>query len=224
MNLMQSEFIKHIIQKVCGFQLNIWHYRMQSKRGGQNSMQESSAKPHVCPRWFIRAFDNPIRRLLQNPEKILRGIVQPGDLCLDLGCGIGYFTIPMAKLVGEAGAVTAVDLQEEMLTGVRQRAEKAGVLSRIRLCVPGPAGLQFEDEFDFALALWMLHEVPDQGAFLQQVHCALKAKGRLMLVEPKLHVKQSAFDRAVDLAAKAGFSGIRSLDVPLSRAFLAIKT
>jgi ubiquinone/menaquinone biosynthesis C-methylase UbiE len=186
-------------------------------------LSEPFVKPHVCPWWLIRAFDNPLRRLLQKPEKILRGIVQPGDHCLDLGCGIGYFTIPMAELAGESGTVTAVDLQDEMLAGVRRRAEKAGLFSRIRLYKADTGGMPFTGEFDFALALWMLHEVPDQAAFLQQICRALKPGGRFMLVEPRLHVGRVAFGRSVDLAAKAGFSGIRPLDVSLSRAVLAIK-
>jgi ubiquinone/menaquinone biosynthesis C-methylase UbiE len=52
---------------------------------------------------------------------------------VDIGCGIGYFTISMARLVGPAGSVTAVDLQPEMLAGVERRAEKVGVRERIRL-------------------------------------------------------------------------------------------
>ena len=83
----------------------------------------ASPKSHVCPWWLIRTFDNFVRRFLQKPERILQDIVRPGDACLDVGCGIGYFTIPMAGMVGPSGSVTAVDLQPEMLAGVRRRAK-----------------------------------------------------------------------------------------------------
>ena len=76
----------------------------------------------VCPWWLIRTLDNPLRRLFQNPEEILKDFVRTGDACLDVGCGIGYFTIPMAKLAGPSGNVTAVDLQPQMLAGVERRA------------------------------------------------------------------------------------------------------
>jgi ubiquinone/menaquinone biosynthesis C-methylase UbiE len=183
----------------------------------------ASSKTHVCPWWLIHAFDNPLRRLIQKPERILQDIVRPGDACLDLGCGIGYFTIPLAGLVGPSGSVTAVDLQPEMLAGVKRRAEKAGLLSRIRLQQVGASGLPFEAAFDLALAFWMVHEVPDQGALLQQIRTALKPGGRFLLAEPKGQVRPAAFDRTVGLAMKTGLMRVKPLDIFFSRAVLMIK-
>jgi len=182
----------------------------------------ASSKPHVCPWWLIHTFDNPLRRLVQKPERILRDIVRPGDACLDLGCGIGYFTIPLAGLVGPSGSVTAVDLQPEMLVGLRRRAEKAGLLSRIRPHQADASGLPFEAAFDFALAFWMAHEVPDQGSLFHQIRTALKPGGRFLLVEPKFHVRQAAFEKTVGLAEKTGFTKVKPLDISFSRAVLLI--
>jgi ubiquinone/menaquinone biosynthesis C-methylase UbiE len=124
-------------------------------------MRRASRDTRVCPWWLIHTFDNPLRRLVQDPERILRGGVRPGDRCLDLGCGLGYFTVPMARIVGPAGTVTAADLQPEMLAGVRRRAEKAGLASRVRLHRVDASGVHFDGVFDFVLAFWMVHEVPD---------------------------------------------------------------
>jgi ubiquinone/menaquinone biosynthesis C-methylase UbiE len=183
----------------------------------------ASTKTHVCPWWLIHTFDNPLRQLVQKPERILRDIVRPGDVCLDLGCGIGFFTIPLAQIVGLSGTVTAADLQPEMLAGVKRRAEKAGLLSRIRLHQVEPSGLPFEAEFDLALAFWMVHEVPDQESLLQQIGRALKPGGRFLLAEPKGHVRQAAFDRTVGRAEKTGFTKGRPLDIFFSRAVLMDK-
>ena len=117
-----------------------------------------------------------------------------------------------------------MDLQPEMLAGVRRRAEKAGLLSRIRLQQGDASGLHFEAAFDFALAFWMVHEVPDQGSLIQQIRSALKPGGRFLLVEPKVHVRQAAFDRTVGLAEKAGLTKVKPLDIFFSRAVLMIKT
>lgn len=163
-----------------------------------------------------------MRRLVQKPERILQDLVHPREACLDLGCGIGYFTIPLARIVGPSGNVTAVDLQPEMLAGVRRRAERAGLLSRIRLHQVDASGLHFEAGFDFALAFWMVHEVPDQGSLLQQIGRALKPGGRFLLVEPKGHVRPAAFDRTVDLAEKTGLTKAKPLDIFFSRAVLMI--
>lgn len=69
----------------------------------------------VCPWWLCFTFDNPLRKLLHNPEAILGSYIQPGTNVIDLGAGMGYFSIPMAKLVGPAGHVTAIDIQTKML-------------------------------------------------------------------------------------------------------------
>jgi SAM-dependent methyltransferase len=82
------------------------------------------AHPDDCPYWLAWALDNPLRRWLHNPQKILEGLVQPGQTVLDLGCGPGYFSLALARMVGANGRVVAVDLQPEMLEFVRRRAER----------------------------------------------------------------------------------------------------
>ena len=57
----------------------------------------------ICPWWLASALDNPIRRLIHNPEEILGGYIESGQTVLDLGCGSGTFTIFMARMVGEMG-------------------------------------------------------------------------------------------------------------------------
>ncbi len=59
-----------------------------------------SRSGNVCPWWLCPTFDNPLRRLIHNPDRILAGLVRPGEIALDLGCGMGYFSIPLARLVG----------------------------------------------------------------------------------------------------------------------------
>jgi ubiquinone/menaquinone biosynthesis C-methylase UbiE len=86
---------------------------------------------HICPRWLAPVLDNPIRRLIHNPEKILSGFIGNGQTVLDLGCGSGTFTIALAKMVGETGKVIAVDVQDEMLQMVKKKAVKEGLESRI---------------------------------------------------------------------------------------------
>jgi ubiquinone/menaquinone biosynthesis C-methylase UbiE len=172
----------------------------------------------VCPWWFCRAFDNPLRRLVHNPEQILAGLVQPGQTALDLGCGLGYFSIPLARLVGPQGRVICVDLQAQMLAGVRRRAERAGVADRIRLHRAVLDGVDLGHTADFALAFWMLHEVPDQAGFLGDVCACLKPGGRLLVVEPRIHVGGAAFERSVEVACAVGFVQVARPAVALSRA------
>ena len=55
---------------------------------------------HICPWWLCFTFDNPLRRLIHSPETILSKYVRSGDTVLDVGPGMGYFSIPLAGLVG----------------------------------------------------------------------------------------------------------------------------
>jgi ubiquinone/menaquinone biosynthesis C-methylase UbiE len=175
---------------------------------------------NVCPWWLCATFDNPLRRLIHNPDRILAGLVRPGEIALDIGCGMGYFSIPLARLVGPGGKVICVDLQEQMLAGVRRRAERTGVADRIRLHRAGTDGLGLTETVDFALAFWMLHEVPDQAAFLAEVRACLKPGSRLLIVEPRAHVSAAALERSVEAAHRAGLLPIGRPDVALSRAAL----
>jgi ubiquinone/menaquinone biosynthesis C-methylase UbiE len=172
---------------------------------------------------LIWTFDNPLRRLLQPPERVLAGLVRPADHCLDIGCGIGFFTIPMAEMVGEAGSVTAVDVQPQMLEGVERRARRRGLESRVRLHLAAQAGLDVARPVDFALAFWMLHEVPDQDALLRAVFAALKPGGRFLVAEPKGHVNGAGFRASVERAAAAGFRVLARREVSFSRAVLLQK-
>jgi SAM-dependent methyltransferase len=116
--------------------------------------------------------------------------------------------------------VVCVDVQEQMLAGVRRRAERAGVVERIRLHLAGRDGFGLDETADFALAFWMLHEASDQAAFLAEVRACLKPGGRLLLVEPRLHVGGAAFERSLNMARGAGLLPVSKSTVALSRAML----
>lgn len=175
---------------------------------------------HVCPWWLIHTFDNRLRRMFEDPEQVVAGLVGPGQTALDIGCGIGYFTLPLARLVGPQGLVIAADLQEKMLAGVQKRAERAGLISRIRLHTCRPETLGLNEPVDFILAHWMVHEVPDKERFLREVYALLKPGAAFLMVEPRGHVSRSAFDRTVALARQAGLTFVADPKVGLSRAAL----
>lgn len=66
--------------------------------------------PSVCPWWVGYLLTSPIRKWFQDPQQILRPFVTEGMIALDIGPGMGFFTLPMARLVGRRGKVIAVDL------------------------------------------------------------------------------------------------------------------
>jgi len=173
---------------------------------------------HVCPWWFAYSFDNPLRRLFHPPERLLAGLLKPGDCALDVGCGMGFFSIAMARMVGPGGRVIAVDLQERMLETLRVRAERAGVRDRITTQRAGETDLGVSDPVDFALASWMLHEVPDPERLLRQVQALLKPGAAFLVTEPRLHVSGRAFEASLERAGRTGFTIERAPNVAFSRA------
>ena len=175
---------------------------------------------HTCPWWFAYTFDNPLRGLVHRPRAIFDGLVSRGDTVVDVGCGLGFFTMALAELVGPDGRVVAVDLQPEMLARARRRAERRDLQDRIefRPCTADRLGIPVKA--DFVLAFWMVHEVADRGAFLSEVRSLLQPSGRLLIAEPKGHVPPSLFERITGLARDAGFSVTAGPQVALSRSIL----
>lgn len=162
----------------------------------------------VCPWYLGYLLINPLRRLFESPERLVRPLVRPGMTVLEPGCGMGYFSLPLARLVGPSGRVVCVDLQPRMLDGLRKRARRAGLLDRIDTIQCGPDDLRLHPwagRVDLALAIHVVHEVPDQAGFLGQVHQALRAGGSLLVREPKGHVTPAQFEETLSAARAAGF-------------------
>jgi ubiquinone/menaquinone biosynthesis C-methylase UbiE len=162
-------------------------------------------KKHVCPWWLCFTFDNPIRKILHDPVKILSDYVHKGDTAIDIGPGMGYFTIPLAQLVGPSGHVTAIDIQPKMLSALMERADKKGLSDRIGTHLAGPDSIGIHKKVDFILAFWMVHEVPDQRRFLSAIHNIMKPDGLFLMVEPLIHVSKKNFVRTIEMAKELGF-------------------
>lgn len=82
---------------------------------------------HICPWWLCYSFDNPVRRLFHDPRKMLGGYLKPGMRVLDIGCGMGYFSLAMAKMVGVSGRVIALDLQGKTIEALlRAEGDRRG--------------------------------------------------------------------------------------------------
>jgi ubiquinone/menaquinone biosynthesis C-methylase UbiE len=159
----------------------------------------------VCPWWLCFTFDNPLRKLLHNPEAILGPYIQLGNNVIDVGAGMGYFSIPMAKLVGPTGRVTAIDVQAKMLSALARRAQRREVSERITTHLANPDSLGHHSKADFILAFWMIHEVPDQRRFLTEICNLLKPDGLFLLVEPVVHVPKKSFLQTLETAEDVGF-------------------
>jgi ubiquinone/menaquinone biosynthesis C-methylase UbiE len=175
---------------------------------------------HVCPWWACYLFDNPVRKLFHDPYEMFSSYVKQGFTVIDIGPGMGYFSIPLLKLVGKDGKVIAVDIQEKMLAVLRRRAVKAGVDANLITHLSQPDDFGLKKKADFILVFWMLHEVVDQIKFLKDVKKLMKHTARVLIVEPRLHVTKTAFDRVIRLAEKSGLKVAAYPPISLSQAIL----
>jgi ubiquinone/menaquinone biosynthesis C-methylase UbiE len=165
----------------------------------------SSGGHRICPWWLAYFFDNPLRRMIHPPDRILGPHINKGMTVLDFGCGFGHFALGMARLTGGSGQVIAADVQQKMLDKTLARARKAGLDTIIhpRLCDGN--GIGPLPPLDFALICNALHETPDPAAVLFELFGLLKPAGRFLLMEPAAHLKTRDFDAEVAMACKAGF-------------------
>ncbi len=175
------------------------------------------AEHRVCSVGAARIFDNPLRYLIHQPGKMLRDYVRPGARVLDFGCGLGFFSIAMAKMVGEGGLVISADLQNEMLQGLMKRARRAGVADRIRPHLTAPDRIGLEDQVDFALACGVIHETPDTDVAFRELASVLVPGGRLFVMVPTHHVPEEEFGEMLASATAAGLREVTRPRVALSR-------
>jgi ubiquinone/menaquinone biosynthesis C-methylase UbiE len=182
------------------------------------SAGRESRGTRTCPWWLMAFVDDRVRALVQPTAPVLASLVAPGHACLDVGCGMGYFTVPLARLVGPNGQVIAVDVQPRMLEGGARRLEREGLGDRVSLHLAAQSDWVRPEHYDFILAFWMLHEVPDRKGFLATLRQVLKPSGRFLLAEPRIHVGERLWKESLALADAVGFHAQETRPVRFSRA------
>lgn len=130
-------------------------------------------------RWILLA-----PRPFQSSRQLQR-ILDPrsGERMLEIGPGIGVHALPVAAGLSPGGTLTVLDVQQEMLDALMQRAIEAGIKNVI--ATRGDArALPFPDRtFDGAYLISVLGEIPDQDVALQELQRVLRPNGRLIVGE-----------------------------------------
>ena len=179
-----------------------------------------NGNPRICPVQKAKHLDNRIRRWFQNPKKILGSYLKEGMTVLDIGCGPGFFSIDIAEMLGPSGKVIATDLQAGMLDKLKGKISGTALEKRIRLHQSGESAINVSETVDFALAFYMVHEVPEQSRFFFEIRSMLNENGSLFVVEPNFHVSKKAFKKTIEKAVSAGFSVSETPRVFFSKAAL----
>ncbi len=175
--------------------------------------------------------DDPKRLFFENPDAILSEAgVESGDVVVDIGCGIGFFTLPLARFVGENGKVFALDTSPTMIKELRKRTRN---LKQVKPIHSQENKFSLGNEsVDFVLLVNMVHELEDWKLFFKEVKRTLTRGGRVCVVHfkkkkmemgPPLKVRFTK-NRLKGMLRQSGFSRIRSLSsLPFHNALIAVK-
>jgi SAM-dependent methyltransferase len=156
------------------------------------------------PRWPISA-----RRL--------RRILEPraGERMLEVGPGVGIYSLPIAAALAPNGSLDAFDVQPEMLADLMKRARRAGMTNVVT--TQGDAQrLPYPDRtFDAAYLVGVLGEIPDPAAALSELRRVLKPEGRLVVGEALVVDPDGVrFPTLCEMARRAGFALERRSGLP----------
>jgi ubiquinone/menaquinone biosynthesis C-methylase UbiE len=170
----------------------------------------------------IHKLDSPWRRIALPPQETLisLGLTAEVDFA-DIGCGIGYFTIPAASIIKPTQVIYAIDPSTEMLAEAQKRAIEAGI-QHIKFVNSTPLDFKIPNSsVDFALVANVFHEITDKESFIRQVKAILKPDGKLAVIEwnhqimdvgpPKNHrISEDETDRWMQ---EGGFEAIDKINI-----------
>lgn len=137
-----------------------------------------------CPVWLSWSLDNPARNLLWNPRSLVsRAGITGGQRVLEVGPGIGYYTLPVANEVRPTGRVVCLELQAAMLAALRQRVADESV-HNVDLVRGDATHLPFRPAvFDRSLLITVLGEIPERRLALADQARVLRRDGLLAVGE-----------------------------------------
>ncbi len=129
-------------------------------------------------------YEEPSRDRWQRPQQVVEALeLAPGDRVADVGAGGGYFTYPIAEVVGEGGKVYAVDIDTSLLAYVAHQAEKRGLpqIETVEAPEDGP-GLP-DASVDLIFLANVFHHLPAPDRYFAGARRVLRPGGRVAIVE-----------------------------------------
>jgi len=173
----------------------------------------------VCPVEISGLLDTKLRKLFQDPKKILKPYIKKDMVVLDVGCGPGYFTTKISALLNGTGKLIGADLKEGMLLKLKNKAKNLN-LNNVETHKTEKDSINLKEKVDFILVFYMLHEVPSQKKFLNELKDLLNNGGKILISEPKFHVKKEDFEKSLQIIEHMGFEIIEKPNIFISRSVL----
>lgn len=160
-----------------------------------------------CPTWlsWMVEMDNPFAKVAHAKTIIKNLGLKPDMQIIDIGCGPGRVTIPLAHHVGLRGTVTAMDIQQGMLEKLRAKAKKLRQQNIIYLCAGLGEGKLESEKYDRAVLVTVLGEIPGQSEAMKEIYACLKPGGILSVTEIIFDPHFQSRGKVKKLAESVGF-------------------
>jgi ubiquinone/menaquinone biosynthesis C-methylase UbiE len=185
---------------------------------------------HLFNPKHIGILESEDREIWQSPDAILNAVeIKPNFIVADLGCGSGYFTLPLAE---KAKKVYGIDVQKEMIDYVRIKIRKLKI-KNVELLVSKPAEIPLEDEsVDLLLTVNTLHEFDDKKRMIKEMRRVVKKGGKILIVDfmkeetefgPPVEIRVSKA-KAVKLFEAEGLALVDKRDLPYHYLLVFVKS
>ena len=151
---------------------------------------QAAATPHEMrhrhgdPMAYIASLDDPARDAYQKPDEVLKALaLRPGEVVADIGAGSGYFALRLARTVGDAGRVYAVDVSPDMVRHLNRRLRDAGVRNVVPILSDPNDPLLPDASVDRFVIVNTWHHVEDQAQYLGRLKRMLKPGGQVVHID-----------------------------------------
>ena len=140
---------------------------------------------------WVPMFDDPKRDAWQQPDKVVAALaLAPGMSVADIGAGTGYFEKRLSVAVGATGKVIAIDIEQDMVRYMRERAQREGTLN-VEARLGGADDPKLASaSVDRILIVDTWHHITDRVAYAKKLTAALKPGGAVYVVDFKLETER----------------------------------
>ncbi len=157
---------------------------------GSGSLVAQHGEQHMHQRFddaekWSKVFDDPARDAWQKPAEVIAALqLSPDAVVADIGSGTGYFAVRLARAVPR-GQVYGADVETEMVRFLNARAAREA-LGNLSSHTGGENSPNLPAPVDLALVVDTYHHIPRRSRYFEQLKSALRAGGRVAIIDFKL--------------------------------------